>query len=155
MESKTEIIQRILDGLKLTGHGNQAMNKLRKKYLLSEVSGKYKDLQKFLQDSASHFFGEALEHSKQKKADIIVCKHSNGVQEFVSHTKGKLMLTCHLVSQKTTGQPKSIGLAKRVIHKQTDTCLQNTIFMSGKITEVAGIKRNIDLLISQIVSHDI
>ena len=65
------------------------------------------------------------------------------------------MLTCHLVSQKTTGQPKSSGLAKRVIHKQTNIWLQNTILMSGKITEVAGIKGNIDLLISQIVSDDI
>ena len=44
MESKTKIIQIILDGLKLTGHGNQSMNKLRKKYFLSGVSEDYKDM---------------------------------------------------------------------------------------------------------------
>ena len=56
MESKTEIMQIILDGLKLAGHGNQSINKLRKKYLFSGVSGEYKDLQKFAPDSDSHFF---------------------------------------------------------------------------------------------------
>ena len=63
IESKTEIIQNILDGLKLSGHGKQSMNKLRKKYLLSGVSGEYKDLQNFAPDSDSHLFGEELEDS--------------------------------------------------------------------------------------------
>ena len=66
MESKTEIMQIILDGLKLAGHGNQSINKLRKKYHLSGGSGEYKDLQKFAPDSDSHLFGEELEDSLKK-----------------------------------------------------------------------------------------
>ena len=46
MESKTEIIQIILYSLKLAGHGNQSMNKVRKKCLLSGVIGEHKDLLK-------------------------------------------------------------------------------------------------------------
>ena len=46
MESKTEIIQIILYSLKLVGHGNQSMNEVRKKCILSGVSGRYKDLLK-------------------------------------------------------------------------------------------------------------
>ena len=34
IEFKTEIVQVILDGLKLAGYGNRSINKLRKKYLL-------------------------------------------------------------------------------------------------------------------------
>ena len=63
IESKTEIIQSILNGLKLSGHRKQSMNKFRKKYLLSGVSGEYKDLQNFAPDSDSHLFGEELEDS--------------------------------------------------------------------------------------------
>ena len=46
MESKTEIIQIILYSLKLVGHGNQSMNEVRKKCILSGVSGRYKDFLK-------------------------------------------------------------------------------------------------------------
>ena len=42
-------MQIILDGLKLAGHGNQSIDKLRKKY-----SGEYKHLQKFTPHSDSH-----------------------------------------------------------------------------------------------------
>ena len=45
-------MQIILDGLKLAGHGNQSIDKLRKKY--SGVSGEYKHLQKFTPYSDSH-----------------------------------------------------------------------------------------------------
>ena len=69
IESKTEIVQIILDGLKLAGYGNRSINKLRKKYLLSGVSVEYKDLQKFAPDSDSHLFGEELEESLKKAKD--------------------------------------------------------------------------------------
>ena len=69
IESKTQIRQIILDELKLAGHGNQSINKLRKKYLLSGVSVEYKDLQKFAPDSDSHLFGEELEESLKKAKD--------------------------------------------------------------------------------------
>ena len=45
-------MQIILDGLKLAVHGNQSIDKLRKKY--SGVSGEYKHLQKFTPHSDSH-----------------------------------------------------------------------------------------------------
>ena len=86
-------MQIILDGLKLAGHGNQSIDKLRKKY--SGVSGEYKHLQK-LHPILIHIF-------KNQKADMIVCKHSNRVQEFIRHTKENLLLTCHLEIQKATG----------------------------------------------------
>ena len=66
MEFKTEIIQIILDGLKLAGHGNESINKLRNKYLSSGVSGEQKYLQKFALDSHSHLFGEELEDSLKR-----------------------------------------------------------------------------------------
>ena len=75
IESKTEIIQIILDGLKLAGHGKQSINKLRKKYLLSGLSGEYKDLLKFAPGSGSHLFAEELEDSLKKAKGIRVCKH--------------------------------------------------------------------------------
>ena len=55
-----------MEGLKLAGHGNQSINKLRKKYLLSGVNGEYKDLQKFAPESVPHLFGEELEDSLKK-----------------------------------------------------------------------------------------
>ena len=85
IESKTEIIQIILDSLKLAGHGNQSVNKLRKKYLLSgvNVSGEYKDLQKFAPGSDSNLFGEELEDSLKKAKDryysLQALKQSAGV----------------------------------------------------------------------------
>ena len=42
IECKTQIRQIILDELKLAGHGNQSINKLRKKYLLSGEVGNIK-----------------------------------------------------------------------------------------------------------------
>lgn len=66
IERKTEVIQVVLDGLKLTGHGSQAINKLRKKYLLYGLSPEYKDLPKFAPDTDSHLFGEELEDSLKK-----------------------------------------------------------------------------------------
>ena len=66
IESKTEVIQIILDGLKFAGHGNQSLKKLGKRCLLSGISGQYKDLQKFEPDSDSHLFGEEIEDSLKK-----------------------------------------------------------------------------------------
>ena len=43
-------------------------------------------------------------------------------------------------SKNTKGQPKSPGLEKRFLQKQTDIWLQSTIVMSRKITEVTGTK---------------
>ena len=121
MESKTDIIQIILNGLKLAGHGNQSMNKLRKKYLLSGLSEKYKDSQKFAPDSHSHLLGEELEDSLKKAKgrhySLQALKQSAGLSQ--AH-KEKLVLTCHLASQKTAGQPEIPGLAKSILHKQID-----------------------------------
>ena len=39
---------------------------MRKKFLLSGVSSKYKDLDKFAEDTDSHLFGEELEDSLRK-----------------------------------------------------------------------------------------
>ena len=110
------------------------------------VSGEYKHLQKFAPGSDSHLFGEELEDSIKKGKDrhysLQALKQSTGVSQ--AH-KRKANADCHLASQKTTGQSKSPGLAKRVLHKQTNKqtniWLQNTILISGKITEVTGIKK--------------
>ena len=56
-----------MDGLKLSGHGNQAMDTLRKKCLLSGVNGEYNGLQKFAPESDSHLFGEELWVPLKKK----------------------------------------------------------------------------------------
>ena len=100
------------------------------------VSGEYKHLQKFAPGSDSHLFGEELEDSIKKGKDrhysLQALKQSTGVSQ--AH-KRKANADCHLASQKTTGQSKSPGLAKRVLHKQTNKqtniWLQNTILISG------------------------
>ena len=85
IESKTQIRQIILDELKLAGHGNQSINKLRKKYLLSGVSWEYKNLLKFASDTDSHLFGEELEASLKKAKDRLyslqALKQSAGVSQ--------------------------------------------------------------------------
>ena len=88
-------------------------------------------------------------------AGFIVCKHSNRVQEFLRHTKGKLMLTCHLASQKTTDEPKSPGLVNRVLHKQQTTSSSKTRFSYQERSQRSHeLREHIDLQINQIVSHD-
>ena len=121
IESKTEIIQIILDGLKLAGHGNQLMNKLRKKYLLSGISVKYKDLQKFTPDSDSLLFGEELDNSfkkaKGRHYSLQALKQSTWV--FLAHER---KANADMPSSKS----KKYRLAKKPwtdqkgLHKQTD-----------------------------------
>ena len=50
-DEKSEIIQTILDGIKMSGHANQNLVSLRKEFLLSVVSSEYKDLAKFAKDT--------------------------------------------------------------------------------------------------------
>ena len=64
--SITEIIQIILDGLKMAGYGSQQMDVLRKRSLLAGVSREFRDLSKYAQDSESHLFGEEVEESLKK-----------------------------------------------------------------------------------------
>ena len=65
-EEKLEVIQTILDGIKMSGHPNQNLVSIRKKFLLSAVRSEYKDLPKFAEDTNSHLFGEELEDSLKK-----------------------------------------------------------------------------------------
>ena len=65
-DEKLEVIQTILDGIKMSGHANQNLVSIRKKILLSGVSSEYKDLAKFAEDTDSHFFWEKLEDSLKK-----------------------------------------------------------------------------------------
>ena len=65
-DEKLEIIQTIPDGIKMSGHANQNLVSIRKKFLLSGVSSEYKDLAKFAEDTDSHLFGEELEDSLKK-----------------------------------------------------------------------------------------
>ena len=65
-DEKLEIIQTMPDGNKMSGHANQNLVSIRKKFLLSGVSSEYKDLAKFAEDTNSHLFGEELEDSLKK-----------------------------------------------------------------------------------------
>ena len=65
-EEKLEVIQTILDGIKMSGHANQNLVSIRKKFLLSAVRSEYKDLPKFAEDTNSRLFGEELEDSLKK-----------------------------------------------------------------------------------------
>ena len=60
------VIQTILDGIKMSGHANQNLVAMRKKFILSGVSSEYKDLAKFAEDTDSHLFGKELEDSLKK-----------------------------------------------------------------------------------------
>ena len=50
----------------MSGHANQNLVSIRKKFLLSGVSSECKDLTKFADDTDSHLFGEELENSLKK-----------------------------------------------------------------------------------------
>ena len=50
----------------MSGHANQNLISIRKKFLLSGVSSECKDLTKFADDTDSHLFGEELENSLKK-----------------------------------------------------------------------------------------
>ena len=63
------------------------------------------------------------------------------------------MLTCHLPSQKTTGQPKSPGLAKRVLHKQTSSSKTRFSYQESS-QRSQELRKHIDLQNNQKVSHD-
>ena len=65
-DEKLEVIQSILDGIKMSRHANQNLVSIGKKFLLSGVSCEYKDLAKFAEDIDSHLFGEELEDSLKK-----------------------------------------------------------------------------------------
>ena len=122
------------------------------------VSGEYKHLQKFAPGSDSHLFGEELEDSikkgKGRHYSLQALKQSTGASQ--AH-KRKANADCHLASQKTTGQSKSPGLAKRVLHKQTNkqTSGSKTQFSYQERSQRSQeLRKHIDLQINQIVSHD-
>ena len=50
----------------MSGHVNQNLGAIRKKFPLSGVSSEEKDLPKFVEDTDSHIFGEELEDSLKK-----------------------------------------------------------------------------------------
>ena len=50
----------------MSGNATQNLLSVNKKYLLSGVSSKYKDLTKFAENTDSHLFGEELEDSLKK-----------------------------------------------------------------------------------------
>ena len=116
-DEKLEIIQTIPDGIKMSGHANQNLVSIRKKFLLSGVSSEYKDLSKFAEDTDSHLFGEKLEDSLKKAKE----RHYS-LQAL--KPKPPLMLQLSESSmrpQKTTGQPKDPWLATRAPHSHNTT----------------------------------
>ena len=50
----------------MSGHANENLVSIRKKFLISGVNSEYKDLAKFAEDTDSHLFGEELEDSLKK-----------------------------------------------------------------------------------------
>ena len=62
-DEKLEVIQTILDNIKMSRHATQNLVSIWKKFLLSGVSSEYKDLPKFAEDTDSHLFKEELEDS--------------------------------------------------------------------------------------------
>ena len=97
-DEKLEVIQSILDGIKMSGHANQNLVSIGKKFLLPGVSSEYKDLAKFAEDIDSHLFGEELEDSLKKAEE----RHYS-LQALT----------------KTTDQPKDPWLATRAPHSHS------------------------------------
>ena len=113
-DEKLEVIHSILDGIKMSGHANQNLVSIGKKFLLSGVSCEYKDLAKFAEDIDSHLFGEGLEDSLKK--NIIVSRHSN------QNPPPMLQLgESSMKPQKATGRPKDPWLATRTPHSHSTT----------------------------------
>ena len=77
------------------------------------LSGVYKDLTKFAEDTDSHLIGEELEDSlKGPKEDIIVSRHSIIRQTTSIHQLSENSMKF----QKMTGQPKNPWLVTRAPH---------------------------------------
>ena len=53
-DEKLEVIQTILDGIKISGHVTQNLVSIRKKFILSDVCSEYKDLAKLAEDLIYH-----------------------------------------------------------------------------------------------------
>ena len=66
-DKKLEVIQTILDGIKMSGHANQNFVSIRKEFWLSIVISEYKDLAKFAEDTDSHLFWRELEDYLKKR----------------------------------------------------------------------------------------
>ena len=66
-DEKLEVIQTILDGIKMSGHANQNFVSIRKEFWLSSVSSEYKDQAKFAEDTDSHLFWRELEDNLKKR----------------------------------------------------------------------------------------
>ena len=66
-DEKLEVIQTILDGIKMSGHANQNFVSIRKEFWLSSVSSEYKDQAKFAEDTDSHLFWRELEDYLKKR----------------------------------------------------------------------------------------
>ena len=97
----------------MSGHANQNLVSIRKKFLLSGVSSECKDLTKFADDTDSHLFGEELENSLKK---------ANGRHYSLQALKPKSNYPVHASTKqkfhetsKTTGQPKDPWLANKGI----------------------------------------
>ena len=65
------------------------------------------------------------------------------------------MQTCHLASQKATGQPKRPGLAKALsTNKQTTSSSKTRFSYQERSQRSQELRKHTDLQINQIVSHD-
>ena len=111
-DKKLGVIQTILDGNKMSGHANQNLVAIRKKFLLSGVSSEYKDLTEFAEDSDSHLFGEELKDSLKK---------AKGRHYSLQALKPMKPQKSSMKPQKTTGQPNDPWLTTRAPHSHNTT----------------------------------
>ena len=86
----------------MSGHANQNLVAIRKKFLLSGVRSEYKDLAKFAEDTDFHLFGEELEDSLKKAKG----RHYS-LQPLKPNPLSMVQLSeSSMKPQKMTGQPK-------------------------------------------------
>ena len=64
------IIQNVLNGISILGHGSQGLTKIRKSNFLNNINPDYKDIGKYAADNEEYLFGEEVGDSLKKAKDL-------------------------------------------------------------------------------------
>ena len=122
------------------------------------VSGEYKDLQKFAPGSDSNLFGEELEDSLKKAKDryysLQALKQSAGVS-LAQKSKGNAdMPSCTSKNYRPTKKLWTGQKGSPQTNKQTTSSSKTQFSYQERSQRSQELRKQIDLQVNQIVSHD-
>ena len=152
MKSWLEVIQTILDGIKMSGNPNQNLVSIRKKILLSGLCSEYTDLAKFAEDTDSYLFGEELEDSlKKAKGRHYSLQALKPKPPIHASTKQKFKKQQgHLTIQLT----KHMGRIEKTVQQKKPLQTSET-WEELKEPQIKKLRAEIDFSINNMVSYHI